>query len=228
MESLAKPMLRRLLVFGALLLLVGLAAVETERALTAFLRGYAEVPKSAATASADETSGESDTGFSFLGEPSPLPELHFVDGDGRAMSLADFHGRVVLLNLWATWCVPCRKEMPTLDRLQAQLGGSGFEVIALSVDRSGLAAVKPFYAQLDLRSLGIYLDQGGKATQALKTVGVPTTLLIDRDGREIGLKLGPAAWDAPEMIAVIRRYMEQGPGAQRIRLPVDGSRNHER
>jgi thiol-disulfide isomerase/thioredoxin len=228
MGNVAKPTLRRLLVLGALLLLAALTAVEIERAGAAFLPGYAEVPKSAATAAAGEASGESDIGFSFLGQPSPLPELGFVDGDGRAMSLADFRGRVVLLNIWATWCVPCRQEMPTLDRLQAQLGGAGFEVIALSIDRSGLAAVKPFYAQLGLRSLGIYLDQGGKATHALKIVGVPTTLLIDRDGREIGLKLGPAAWDTPEMIAVIRRYMEPGPDAQRIRLPVDGSRNHER
>ena len=228
MRTLAKPMLRRLLVLGALLLLAGLAAVEIERTGTAFLRGYAEVPKPAATAPADEASGEFNASFSFLGQPTPLPELRFVDGNGRAMSLADFRGRVVLLNVWATWCVPCRKEMPTLDRLQSQLGGSGFEVIALSIDRQGFAAVKPFYAELGLGSLRIYLDQSGKATHALKTVGVPTTLLIDRDGREIGRKLGPAAWDAPEMIAVIRRYMEPAPGAQRIGLPADGSPNRER
>lgn len=147
--------------------------------------------------------------FSFTppDQPRPLPELRFTDGEGRAMTFADFSGRVILLNLWATWCVPCRKEMPTLDRLQAKLGGRDFQVVPLSIDRQGLAVVKPFYQELGLKSLGIYVDQSGKAAGDLGAVGIPTTLLVDRDGREIGRKVGPAEWDSPETVAMIRRYL---------------------
>jgi thiol-disulfide isomerase/thioredoxin len=115
----------------------------------------------------------------------------------------------VLLNIWATWCVPCRKEMPTLDRLQSKLGGKDFEVVALSIDRRGRELVEPFYKELGLHALAIYLDQPGAAPRAFNTVGVPTTLLIDRDGREIASKVGPAEWDSDEMIAVIRDALDR-------------------
>ena len=149
--------------------------------------------------------------FSLLPTPRPVPPLAFVDRDGVVKSLADFKGRVVLLNIWATWCVPCRAEMPALDRLQANLGGADFEVVPLSIDRKGLEVVKPFYTELGLKVLGIYVDQSGDAAHALETVGVPTTLLIDRDSRELGRKLGPARWDEPEAIALIRRAIEGTP-----------------
>lgn len=145
--------------------------------------------------------------FALRPQPTPLPELHFVDGQGRGMTFADFRGRLVLLNLWATWCVPCRKEMPTLDRLQAALGGPGFQVVPLSIDRGGLPVVKAFYRQLWLKALGIYNDPTGQAASDLGAVGIPTTLLVDRDGREIGRKAGPADWDSPQAIAVLRRYI---------------------
>jgi thiol-disulfide isomerase/thioredoxin len=137
----------------------------------------------------------------------PIPDLAFVDGEGHAMRLADFRGRAVLLNVWATWCVPCRKEMPTLDRLQAKLGGPDFQVVALSIDRQGIAAIKPFYQQLSLTSLGIYVDPSGKAAGDLNSPGVPITVLVDREGREIARKLGPAEWDSPEMIGLIRQHL---------------------
>jgi thiol-disulfide isomerase/thioredoxin len=145
--------------------------------------------------------------FQPLDQPRELPDLGFVDGDGRAASLADFRGRVVLLNLWATWCVPCRREMPALERLQAKLGGAEFVVLPLSIDRGGLPPVKRFYEELGLAALGIFVDQSGAATSKLGTTGVPTTLMIDREGREIGRKIGPADWDSPEMIALIREYL---------------------
>ena len=146
--------------------------------------------------------------FASLPSPRPLPALAFTDADGAAKGLADFKGRVVLLNIWATWCVPCRAEMPALDRLQARLGGPDFQVLALSIDRKGIEAVKPFYLELGLGSLGIYLDRSGSAAHALNTEGVPTTLLIDREGREVGRKLGPAQWDEPNAIALIRRAID--------------------
>ncbi|HJU19236.1 MAG TPA: TlpA disulfide reductase family protein [Stellaceae bacterium] len=149
--------------------------------------------------------------FARLTKPKPLSELHFVNGDGKTMTFADFRGRVVLLNLWATWCVPCRKEMPALDRLQAKLGGPEFQVVPLSIDRGGLPAIKAFYRKLGLKSLGIYNDPSGNATSELGAIGIPTTLLVDRKGREIGRKVGPAEWDSPQAIAVIHRTLVEPP-----------------
>lgn len=149
-------------------------------------------------------------GFSFtaLKEPRPLPEIPFIHGDGHTLSLADFRGKVVLLNIWATWCVPCQEEMPALDRLQAMLGGPDFEVVALAVDRQGLAAVKDFYKEFGLEALAVFVDPSGGAPLALNLFGIPTTLLIDREGREIGRTLGTAVWDSAEVVAVIRRHLD--------------------
>lgn len=136
--------------------------------------------------------------------PQTIPDIRFKDASGRDLSLKHFQGKVVLLNIWATWCVPCRREMPTLDRLQDKLGGPGFEVVALSIDRAGIEEVTKFYAEVGVKHLAFYIDSSGKAARDLGTVGLPTTLLIDRKGREIGRLVGPAEWDAPEMIALIR------------------------
>ncbi|MGH7032539.1 MAG: TlpA family protein disulfide reductase [Stellaceae bacterium] len=145
--------------------------------------------------------------FSFFDQPRAVPELRLTDGEGRAHSLAAFRGKPLLLNIWATWCVPCREEMPSLDRLQAKLGASQLLVLPLSIDRQGLPVVRKFYAELGLASLGMYLDQSGKAASELNTVGIPTTLLIDRSGREIGRKVGPAKWDSPEIVALLRERL---------------------
>ena len=149
-------------------------------------------------------------GFSFntYDEPRPLPRVPFTDGDWRELTLEAFRGKVVLLNIWATWCVPCREEMPTLDRLQAKLGGPDFQVVALSIDQEGIFAVKKFYEELALESLDIYVDDSMRAPSLLGVIGIPATLLIDREGREIGRKLGPAEWDSEEVVTLIRRYVE--------------------
>jgi len=156
------------------------------------------------------TAARSDEGFSFsaLETPRPLPELKFVDGEGRKMTLEAFEGQMVLLNIWATWCVPCREEMPALDRLQAKLGGPDFRVVPLSIDREGLSTVKAFYQELGLENLGIYVDRTGKASRQLSAVGIPTTLLVDREGREIGRSVGPAEWDSDEVVKVLEQYVE--------------------
>jgi thiol-disulfide isomerase/thioredoxin len=148
-------------------------------------------------------------GFTVHETPRPLPEIPFENGQGEAMSLADFRGKVVLLNIWATWCAPCRREMPTLERLQAELGGPDFEVVALSLDRKGLPAVQEFYKKLGLQELATYVDQSGAAQRALNALGLPTTLLLDRAGNEIGRLLGPAEWDSPEMIGFLREYLKR-------------------
>ena len=140
--------------------------------------------------------------------PRALPELAFEDGEGRKRSLSEFGGKVVLLNLWATWCTPCRKEMPALDRLQQKLGGPEFEVLALSIDVAGAPAVKRFYEETGVRSLAVYVDPTTQASTALGTVGIPTTLLIDRQGREIGRRTGPAEWDGPEAVRLIEGHLK--------------------
>jgi copper(I)-binding protein len=145
--------------------------------------------------------------------PRPVAPLPFADADGRPMTLADFHGRVVLLNIWATWCTPCRDEMPTLDRLQGLLGGPDFEVFALSIDDAGLPVVLPFFKSTGIRNLRPYLDSAGVAMSTLVVTGVPLTLLINRDGNEIGRKLGPAAWDDPALVALIRNQLVAPVGA---------------
>lgn len=141
--------------------------------------------------------------------PVAVPNLSFADSEGKPRTLADFRGRVVLLNVWATWCLPCRKEMPTLDRLQAALGGREFEVVALSIDSGGAEAVKTFYSEIGIQHLAIHVDTSRKAGFALATAGLPTTLLIDSDGRELGRLIGPAEWDAPDMVAFLRSIIAQ-------------------
>lgn len=126
----------------------------------------------------------------------------FVDGDGRERTLADFRGRVVLLNIWATWCAPCREEMPTLDALQARLGGDDFHVLPLSIDRAGLGPVRRFYEEIAIQHLKMYLAEDIKAMQAFAVLGLPTTILIDRRGLELGRLAGPAEWDSAQNMAL--------------------------
>jgi thiol-disulfide isomerase/thioredoxin len=136
--------------------------------------------------------------------PRPAPAVQFTDEEGRPRTLADFKGKVVVLNLWATWCVPCRKEMPALDQLQGTLGGAGIEVVPVSIDRGGVETVRKFYSEINIRSLAIYTDTSGQALRAAGTVGLPTTLIINRAGQEIGRALGPAEWDAPEIADMLQ------------------------
>ncbi len=142
--------------------------------------------------------------FVFRPAPETLPPFKFQDADGRERTLSDWKGKVVLLNLWATWCLPCRKEMPALDRLQAAEGSDKFEVIAISVDRKGMDASKKFLAETGVKNLGLYVDTSARLNSDLKAIGLPATILIDKDGREIGRLLGPAEWDSEDAVRLIR------------------------
>ena len=146
--------------------------------------------------------------LSVFDQPHTLPEVRFQDDQGRDLTLGDFRGRVVVLNVWATWCVPCRKEMPTLDRLQARLGGKDFLVVALSLDRKGVEAVRGFYQEVGVKNLAIYVDPSGRGSRGLGLPGLPTTLLIDQEGREVARKMGEAEWDRPEMVSLVERTMD--------------------
>lgn len=139
--------------------------------------------------------------------PKTLPEVVFYDEANNRVKLDKWRGKVVVLNLWATWCPPCVKEMPSLDRLQQRLGGDFFQVVVLSVDEGGFKAVRQFFKQTGVKNLDMYLDPNFKAASALKAPGMPTTILIDVKGREIGRLVGDAEWDTPEMIGFFRKII---------------------
>lgn len=141
--------------------------------------------------------------------PQVLADISFQDEIGSPLQLSDWRGKIVLLNVWATWCGPCREEMPTLDRLQEKLGGERFDVLALSIDRGGVGVVQEFYDEIGLQHLQIRIDPTTRASRAMKVFGLPTTLLIGPDGKELGRKVGPAEWDAPEAIAFFRKIIEK-------------------
>jgi thiol-disulfide isomerase/thioredoxin len=138
------------------------------------------------------------------GGPKALPELGFTDADDKPLAIADYKGKVVLLNFWATWCAPCVKEMPSLDRLQAAMGKDKFAIVPLSLDGPSKPKVVPFYKDKNLANLGIYFDKGKKVQQALDVSVLPTSILIDAQGREIGRLQGDADWDKPESIAMMK------------------------
>ncbi|HLI12274.1 MAG TPA: TlpA disulfide reductase family protein [Alphaproteobacteria bacterium] len=158
--------------------------------------------------------------FSYFEPPRPVPPISFVDASNQSHSLADYKGRVVLVNFWATWCAPCVREMPSLDRLQAALGGRDFLVLDLSLDREGKAAVEPYFTANKLTHLGVYLDPKGEAFRAWQGQGVPTSFIIGRDGLARGVMLGPADWSSAAAVALIRHFMDEGGGAGTGAAPV--------
>jgi thiol-disulfide isomerase/thioredoxin len=136
-------------------------------------------------------------------KPVDLPDFTFAGGEGASSSLKDFEGKVVLLNIWATWCVPCREEMPALDTLEGKLGGTDFAVVPVNIDKGGPEKAARFLKEIGVTRLPLYTDPTGKVFATLKAVGMPTTLIIDRSGKEIGRLVGPADWASAEALAVI-------------------------
>ncbi len=169
---------------------------------------WAEAPAATVKPSGNPLATGAMTTFVFKPQPAPLPDLQFVNGSGTEVSLASFHGKVVLLNVWATWCAPCREEMPALDKLQAALGSDKFQVVALAVDKSGIEGAKKFLADIKAEKLEPYADPTAKEGTRLKVIGMPTTILIDREGREIGRLIGPAHWDSPEAKRLIEAQLQ--------------------
>jgi thiol-disulfide isomerase/thioredoxin len=141
-------------------------------------------------------------------QPRPVPDLTFLDGSGNRKTLGEWRGRMVLLNLWATWCVPCRKEMPALDGLQARLGGPRFQVVAINIDTRDPEKPKAWLREAGVDRLAYYADPSAKVFQDLKAVGwafgMPTTLLIDPEGCEVGVLAGPAEWTSEDALKLVR------------------------
>jgi thiol-disulfide isomerase/thioredoxin len=137
-----------------------------------------------------------------------LPTITFSDAAGQSKSLADWRGKTVLLNLWATWCVPCRREMPALDALQRELGGKNFQVVAVNIDTRDPAKPKAWLAETGVKNLAYYADPSAKIFQQLKAIGkafgMPTTLLVDTNGCEIASLAGPAEWASPDAVALVK------------------------
>jgi thiol-disulfide isomerase/thioredoxin len=137
-----------------------------------------------------------------------VPDLAFQDAAGKPMTLADWRGRTVLLNLWATWCVPCRKEMPSLEALQTKLGGPNFEVVTINIDTRDTDKPKAWLKEVGITKLAYHADPAAKTFQDLKAIGrafgMPTTLLIDPNGCEIGTIAGPAEWASDDAIKLIQ------------------------
>lgn len=149
--------------------------------------------------------------FSLLTEPRALPELHIIDGTGAVLTLADMPDRTVVFSIWATWCVPCRTELRELVRLQESLRGSHFEVVALSVDQGGIRQVRSFFRKAGLDGLNVYVDRSGYAVRDLNLIGLPTSLLIDRSGREVARAVGPTDWSREDVRAALERVVNQAP-----------------
>jgi thiol-disulfide isomerase/thioredoxin len=163
-------------------------AVETARRMAPFARGEVAAV------------GVSQT-------PKTLPSLAFKDASGADKTLADWRGRTVLLNLWATWCVPCRKEMPALDALQSRLGGADFEVVSINIDTRDVEKPRTWLKEVGIAKLGYYADNSAKVFQDLKAVGkafgMPTTLLVDRNGCELATLAGPAEWASDDAVTLV-------------------------
>jgi thiol-disulfide isomerase/thioredoxin len=141
------------------------------------------------------------------GRPAPIEP--FFDADGNEVTLHDFGGKVVLLNLWATWCAPCLEELPSLDRLQATLGGDRFQVVAVSVDRRGAEAVRPYFRRLEIAHLPLYVEPKNRLASELGLQVLPSTIVIGPHGVMAGRIIGAVEWDAPEALALLRFYIDQ-------------------
>ena len=169
------------------------------------------------------TPGLADLSRLQLKDGAAVPELRFSTADGTVRTLADYAGQGIVLNLWATWCVPCVAEMPALDALARLVAGDGVAVLALSSDRGGAPPVERFYRDKNIQTLPVLLDPRGDAARAVGARGIPTTLLIDRAGKERGRLEGAADWASAEFVEAIRRMAGPAAPAHSLGKPDRGS-----
>lgn len=139
----------------------------------------------------------------FLAEPIAAGQTPFTDPEGGSHSFADYHGQVVLVNFWATWCAPCRKEMPMLDALQAELGGEDFQVVTIATGRNSVAGINRFFEEVGVTRLPVLLDPKSTLAREMLVLGLPMTMLLDRNGQEIARLRGDADWASESALAVI-------------------------
>ncbi len=141
-------------------------------------------------------------------EPATVSEVSFTHADGGEFTLDGFQGKYVLVNFWATWCAPCRKEMPMLSELQTEFGGEDFEVVTIATGRNDLAGIKRFLDEIDVDNLPLYLDPKQKLARDMAVLGLPITLILDREGREIARMRGDAEWNSDSAKAIISTLIQ--------------------
>lgn len=158
--------------------------------------------------------------FTLSEPPKPVPDNEIKDMHGQTVTLPQFQGKVLVVNFWATWCAPCKRELPSLDRLQERVGTDDLAVLAISIDRRGVDKVQPYLDQVPLPHLSVLLDKKNKLGRGMGTFGLPTTVLVDQRGHEVGRLIGPAEWDSDESIALVRYVIENGPGGLAAAAPA--------
>ena len=178
--------------------------VLTGVALFVAVVGWSLLPEDAAAAPPPRTGWMEGFAVAEMGPPAPTAE--FTGRDGKTYTLERFRGKVVLVNFWATWCGPCVRELPSLKRLNARLGGDKFVVLALSQDRGGWARMAPFLKKHDLDGLPAFHDPKALTARAAMVRALPTSVLYGPEGRELGRLTGHAEWDSDEALALIRHY----------------------
>lgn len=177
-----------------------------------FMAGEAQAGQAKAAVLDRSLSKGAMAAFVFKKERKALKEIAFKNADGKELSLGAWKGRVALVNLWATWCAPCRKEMPDLAKLQKDYGGEDFEVVAISVDLKGVEASAKFLKSIEGgENLALYVDKSTRAMKQLGAIGLPLTVLVDREGREVGRLAGPAHWNADEARKIIEAAIAEKP-----------------
>lgn len=183
------------------------ALVAAIVAISAFLASAEAAPCSAKAAREAGLSG-----YVPKDEPKPVPETPFYDLDGNEHTIADWRGRGVVLNFWATWCAPCVEEMPALDALNARLADDAIDVVTIDGDRDGAKVVPEFFEKNGIETLPALIDRGMAFVRAAEVQGLPTTLLVDADGAEVGAVLGAAEWDDPAIVDFVRQCLAPGDG----------------
>ncbi len=146
----------------------------------------------------------------FHGTPRPVPQVAFEDAKGKSHTLDEYRGKYVLVNFWATWCVPCRTEMPTLDGLQAKLGGDKFQVVPIGTLRTTLPGVHRFFGQEKITHLPVRLDPHSKFAREMRIMALPISVILDPQGREIARIIGEADWTSPSAVAIVRYLIDKG------------------
>lgn len=147
----------------------------------------------------------------FHSEPKPASAVGFSDADGGTHSLADYQGQVVVVNFWATWCAPCRKEMPALDALQQEFGGADFQVVTIATGRNPLPAIRSFFDEAGVTALPILLDPRQELAREMRVLGLPATVVLDRDGQEIARMIGDAEWHSDSARAIVQALIAAKP-----------------
>ena len=142
-------------------------------------------------------------------EPRPFRDKSFVGADGEETDLTAFEGRVVLVNFWATWCPPCLKELPGMDRLQADLGAEGLTIVPISLDRGGISKAGKWWRKAGFEALALYADPDKDLAKEMGVLALPVTAILGPDGREIGRVVGDAEWDSDEAKAMLRWLIEE-------------------